>query len=402
MKAFNQIRNAADLLRNYKGKEPLSLYLKQEFRKRPQFGSGDRRLMRELCISALKTGLGLREKDIEHSILIGYFLNNQVWHPAVEWLAGELQHAEWIPLIDASFFEKLTAVKDSWQVESFFPFSDKVGDGIDSITFAAHFFQKPVTWIRVKPKGLEALEQFLHSQHLEPLRIPEYIYAFGMPAGIDIDAWPSSVKSSVEIQDLASQLTLQQLPIESGMKIWDCCAASGGKTLLLHASYPGLELYVSDVRKQILQQLEERFAPVGLGNVLRAQVDLAKPVSEIIFENKRERKVVKKEWFDFIVADVPCSGSGTWRRNPERLRQITSDELEQYVVLQQQVAQHASMFLKKGGRMVYLTCSRYAVENEDQVAALVASGKFTQESATYIRTMDQGGDVMFRAVLRRN
>lgn len=402
MKAFNQIRNAAELLRNYKGKEPLSLYLKQEFRKRPQFGSGDRRLMRELCISALKTGRGMKTPETEAAILVGFFLNNHIWHPAVEWLANELQHADWIPLVDASFSDKLNAVKPLWEPDFFFPFPELVGDGMDLHRFAEYFFQKPLTWIRVKPKGLESLEQFLQSSSLKPIRHPEYIYAFGLPPGTDTDAWPASIKASVEIQDLSSQLTLQHLELSTGMKVWDCCAASGGKTLLLNATYSGLELYVSDIRKQILQQLEERFAPVGLGNVLRAQVDLAKPVAEIIFENKRERKAVKKEWFDIIVADVPCSGSGTWRRNPERLQQIQEDELQHYLLIQRQVPVHAAKFLKKGGILVYLTCSRYQKENEAQVAYLLEQGSFTLLEQGYINSMDRGGDVMFRAVLRRN
>ena len=162
MKAFNQIRNAIELIKGYKGAEPLNLFLKSEFKKRPQFGSTDRRLMRELCSCYFKTGVALPKDQYELRILLGYFLNNTSSHPVFEFLAEELNHAEMIPLIDQGWDEKKTAVSEMIKIAEIFPFSNDIEAVVKESDFYKDFFQKPVTWLRVRIKAKERFEEFLN------------------------------------------------------------------------------------------------------------------------------------------------------------------------------------------------------------------------------------------------
>lgn len=401
MKAFSQIRNAIELIKGYKGVEPLSLYLKNEFKKRPQFGSNDRRLMRELCICYFKVGLSLPKEQYQERILAGYFLNNTESHPVFEFLAEELKRPEMTPLINQEWEVKKSAIEKMLVLEKIFPFHEDIETQLSNTNFYKNFYNKPMTWLRVRVKAKDRFEDFLKSSKINYLIHPECPVAYGFADQINVSSWLPQIQKAVEVQDLSSLLSIYGTTFEEKEKVWDCCAGSGGKSLLLYAVSSKIELYVSDVRQTIIKNLHERFSEAGIGNCLRAVADLSKPNTEIIFENNKERKIGKANYFDTILVDAPCSGSGTWRRNPERLLFINNDELEKYISLQKAIVKNACHFLKPGGRLIYLTCSIFKKEDSAATAYFTEHLNLALEKTNIINKMSDGGDVIYRSIFKK-
>ncbi len=401
MKAFNQIRNAIELIKLYKSPEPLNNFLKNEFKKRPQFGSNDRRLMRELCICYFKVGKSLPETDYEKRILIGFFLNNVDTHPVFECLAETHVATELIPLISADWSAKKTAASKYISFDNIYPFYNQIEQEIIDTDFYKNFFNKPVTWLRVRIKAKDRFEDFLNEFKI-PFQVhPTCSIAYAFTEQINIASWPTNIQQAIEVQDIASQLSLIDVSFNDNDKVWDCCAASGGKSLLMHSLNTKIELYVSDVRQKIMLNLEERFKKVGIGNSFKALVDLNTPVSEILFENNKERKKAKVNYFDTILVDAPCSGSGTWRRNPERLLTVTEGEISTYIQLQKNITHHASHFLKPGGKLIYLTCSLYQNEDSNIISAIEKQGILKATASHIFNGMEWGGDIIYQTVFEK-
>jgi 16S rRNA (cytosine967-C5)-methyltransferase len=105
--------------------------------------------------------------------------------------------------------------------------------------------------------------------------------------------------------------------------------------------------------------------------------------------------------FDGIIADVPCSGSGTWARTPERLRFFTSHELDAYVALQESITNNLIPSLRIGGVLVYITCSVFEVENGGRVSKLQAGGQLELVEEHLLQGSGHGADTLYCALLRR-
>mgnify|MGYP002655003678 FL=1 len=117
-----------------------------------------------------------------------------------------------------------------------------------------------------------------------------------------------------------------------------------------------IELTVSDVRESILLNLKKRFAEAGIKNYNSKVVDLS-----------HSAFTIHHSPFDLIMADVPCSGSGTWGRTPEFLSFFNKASIDTYAVLQQKICTNAVTKLKPGGYFLYITCSVFKKENEENV-----------------------------------
>jgi 16S rRNA (cytosine967-C5)-methyltransferase len=144
-------------------------------------------------------------------------------------------------------------------------------------------------------------------------------------------------------------------------RIWDCCAAPGGKTLVLAARHPEAELVASDVNPRRLKGMAERLK-VAAPNVRVVEADAAKLAED-------------EGLFDLILCDVPCSGTGTLSRNPEIKERLQPAELGRQAVRQKEILTAALGRLAVGGRLVYSTCSLEPEENEEVVAAVLAKVK---------------------------
>lgn len=158
----------------------------------------------------------------------------------------------------------------------------------------------------------------------------------------------------VEIQDEGSQIVSLLTRAEAGQIAIDWCAGGGGKTLALSAMMNAKgTLYAADMNVKRLRDLPERAARAGANNV-------------ILLNDYNSLKQ-----YDLVLVDAPCTGTGTWRRSADARWRISPEQSAQIIETQQKILDKACRFVKKNGRLFYITCSLDAAENEDQAAAFI-------------------------------
>ncbi len=153
---------------------------------------------------------------------------------------------------------------------------------------------------------------------------------------------------------------------------------------------PNCYLMCSDVRETILKNLDERFQRAGIQKYKRRLIDLTAEINSF-----------EPETFDGIVIDAPCTGSGTWSRTPERIAEVDLEKVKYFAELQFNIADNAVQFLKKGKKLIYITCSVFAKENEEVVARLVKEHSLKVLEQEYVRGYKDRADSMFVSVLQR-
>lgn len=166
---------------------------------------------------------------------------------------------------------------------------------------------------------------------------------------------PEFKEGLFEVQDEASQLVADQVMAKPGDHVLDYCSGSGGKSLAIAPRLQGRgQLYLHDVRRAILSQAKKRLARAGIQNV------------QMIHHDENKRLKCLKGHMDWVLADVPCTGTGTMRRNPDMKWRFTSMSLQNLIIEQRAIFDEALSFLKPQGRIVYATCSLLPDENEWQ------------------------------------
>jgi 16S rRNA (cytosine967-C5)-methyltransferase len=398
----NRLRIIKNILAGYQAPQPFHLYLKGVFAQNKQYGSKDRRAIADYCYAYYRVGRSLPEESFDLRLWAGWLLTQSGSEPLYEMLCETLK-------LPAGPFEESVEAKLEWLEQQIdlkwthiFPLADQFNEGLQMKSFIAAQMVRSGLWIRVKKRMTKAVMTYLGDKKMDYKEHNDLAQAVRLPAGTDTQAFPSQIKAGFEIQDISSQRACTFFNPNNGERWWDCCAASGGKSLALVDEDSSVELYVSDVRPQILQNLRLRFEASGIKKYASAVIDLGSPLeSQISFKSNEVNHLNHKNHgsFDAIIADVPCSGSGTWRHSPERMLQITEGELQDYQTRQLAIVKNCLPFLRSGGKLIYMTCSVYKAENEQVIALLVknAGVKLVEK-----RTIDEtvfGGDVMFQAVL---
>lgn len=184
----------------------------------------------------------------------------------------------------------------------------------------------------------------------------------------------------VELQDASSQAVVEALPLADGQRVLDFCAGGGGKTLAMGAR-ARITLHAHDADLRRMRDLPARADRAGL--------------RVTVTENPE-----KAGGYDLILTDVPCSGSGSWRRDPEGKWRLTEARLMDLLSLQAAIMDRAAALLRPGGVLGYATCSALSDENHDQVAAFLQHHpQWRCEGERRFTPLD-GGDGFFVAVLR--
>lgn len=169
-----------------------------------------------------------------------------------------------------------------------------------------------------------------------------------------------------EMQDAGSQLIAALCGVGKKQKVTDFCAGAGGKTLALAAMMGNSGILTAgDIIPQKLEELKKRLKRAGVDNTHLRQWS-----SEADAWVKRQKGTQ-----DVVLLDVPCSGSGVWRRNPDAKWSLTQERLDELCAIQQRILQSAQRLVKTGGRLIYATCSILPEENEHQIERFVSEHK---------------------------
>ena len=176
-----------------------------------------------------------------------------------------------------------------------------------------------------------------------------------------VHAEPAYLKGLIEIQDEGSQLAALFADAKPGEQVVDLCAGGGGKTLALAAAMQNKgQLYAHDDDKRRLAPIHARLERAGVRNV---QVRTPKASGDVLADLDGE--------CDLVLIDAPCTGIGTWRRNPDAKWRIRPGALEVRLKEQAEVLERSAALVKPGGRIAYITCSVLDEENGAQVRAFV-------------------------------
>jgi 16S rRNA (cytosine967-C5)-methyltransferase len=177
-----------------------------------------------------------------------------------------------------------------------------------------------------------------------------------------IHAEEAFIKGLIEVQDEGSQLAALLSAAKPGEQVIDLCAGAGGKTLALAAMMQGKgRLIATDSDKRQLAPIHERLSRAGVHN---CEVRTPKGEADVLSDIRASA--------DLVLIDAPCTGTGTWRRNPDAKWRMRPGALEIRLKDQIEVLDRAASLVKPGGRIAYITCSVLAAENTHQVRAFVA------------------------------
>jgi 16S rRNA (cytosine967-C5)-methyltransferase len=167
----------------------------------------------------------------------------------------------------------------------------------------------------------------------------------------------------VEVQDEGSQLAALLADARSGMRVVDFCAGAGGKTLALAAAMNNRgHLIACDVSEKRLERATQRLRRAGISIVQRR-----------VLSSERDKWVKRHAGgFERVFVDAPCTGTGTWRRNPDAKWRLAEKDLAELTELQHSIIESAARLVAPGGRLVYATCSFLREENEAQIERFLA------------------------------
>jgi 16S rRNA (cytosine967-C5)-methyltransferase len=321
---------AQKLIAAYLGQEPLAAYLKKYFAANKKHGSRDRKSISAFCYAHFRT-----------------------------------MHAN-------------------------FPLQEAISSEIDIPSFVHSHTIQPLLFIRIRPWQKEKVIAALNTASIEYTVVNENCFAFSNTTSLQNVL---ALNKEAVIQDFNSQALAQLLShvptsIETPIQVWDACAASGGKTILMYDTMQNIRMHVSDVRESILFNADKRLQEAGIRPASIQVIDLTEAFD------------IKKP-FDFVFADLPCSGSGTWGRTPEQIAFFKKENLNNYTQLQSKIIENILPTVKLDGYLLIATCSVYAAENEAHVDAILAQGQFELIEQRYFKGYTNQADTLFGAILKR-
>lgn len=389
------VNTSAGILHSYNGEEPFAAFLKKFFSAHKKFGAKDRKFISQLCYCYFRPGKALGTLPTEERLLAGLFLcsneQNEIlaalkpaWNEKVKMGFGARQ---------AVINSEIPASAAAFSIEDVFPWKDQLSSGVNHRDFCASFFIQPDLFLRLRPGHHKDARLKLETAGIQFENTKEDCVA--LPNSTKVDSVLEINKEAV-IQDFSSQRTgeliqyFKQQSESSKPVTWDCCAASGGKSILAKDILGNIELYVSDIRDSIIANLKKRFAEAGITGYKASVLDLS--VSE---------HNLPVPTFDLIICDAPCTGSGTWSRTPEQLYYFDEERAGAYASVQKKIGANVSRYIRPGGFLLYITCSVFKEENEDVVSFLETTCGLRTEKMNLYTGYDKKADTLFAALLRR-
>jgi 16S rRNA (cytosine967-C5)-methyltransferase len=278
-----RIQQAEEVLKTYAYPTPFASHLKAYFQSHKNMGGRDRRELKEVLYCFLRIAKALPSNMNKAEKLSAAY---SFFHPGTE-----------------------NSNETKFDAQSIFPAVNELSPEINKEAFIQSHLIQPLTWIHVRKEFQEKVDKELEIAGFAPAKKDELSYGFEPETKLtELQAFK---RGWFWIQDHSSQKTADFFNASEGETWWDTCAGAGGKSLAFRERNRGVNLYASDIRPAILENLQGRHQTVFGKKVQTFIADLTRPVKA-------------PQPFDGIIIDAPCTGSGTWARNPEHLLYFNS------------------------------------------------------------------------------
>lgn len=347
---------------------PADGLLAQHLRSHKELGSRDRRFLSQAIFSYFRWygwTVGKLKLPAAESCLIGAALDSTELSESFQYLATRCTLPHPIePLGEKTLSEK-AEVLNQWFKEApgFEPLelSNLTLPGFASMVdpeqvdaCLEQFQHRPPTWIRTRADA-GTLVQVLTDRDVPSTIHPQLPSALSVAGGISLANILASLAAQFVVQDLASQCVGLICAPQKGDDWWDCCAGAGGKSLhLMDLMGQDGKVLATDTRITALKELKKRARKYGIRNI-RTQ------------PHNAARDEPFRKTFDGVLVDAPCSGWGTWSRNPDARWRSSKRDVVQYASRQLKILNNAAWCVKPGGALVYAVCTLTRPETEEVV-----------------------------------
>lgn len=356
------------LISIFSGKIYADKAIEKVFKENRKWGSRDRRFFAESVYDCVRfrrrhwSQAGLKDEnylDIAQltqsaifRLWLSYFKEKTGGLP--EWVSREVADSlanqkEWPFAIDQSF--------PDWMVNEF---QVQYPNDFENILKALN--QTAPTFLRVNEikSNIDSVIKALASEDIEVEKVSQVPSALRLSEKKNVFASKAFQSGFFEVQDGGSQLISHLLDVRPGMRVVDACAGAGGKSLHIASLMKNKGKIISlDINDRRLKDLRTRATRNGVDIIEQKIIDSQKVIKR--FENS----------FDRVLLDVPCTGSGVLRRNPDAKWKLKKEDLLNLQETQKDILNNYSQMLKKDGRLVYATCSLFPQENENQVKSFL-------------------------------
>ncbi|NLP59142.1 RsmB/NOP family class I SAM-dependent RNA methyltransferase [Lutibacter sp. B1] len=237
-----------------------------------------------------------------------------------------------------------------------------------------------------------SLQKKLADEGIETVFVDGYENALKLVERANVFVTQSFKDGLFEVQDASSQLVAEYLEVKPGMRVIDTCAGAGGKTLHLASLMENKgQIIACDIYESKLKKLKIRTRRNNVHNVTTKVIDSPKVMKKM------------KNTADRVLIDAPCSGIGVLKRNPDSKWKLQPEFVENIIKTQAEILENYSQLVKKGGKLVYATCSVLPSENENQVQKFIANHpEFELEKENKVSAYKSGFDGFYMALLKRN
>lgn len=366
--------------------------IEKTLKSNPKWGSRDRRFIAETTYDIVRWYRLLK------TVTGG---NSNLWHILGSWLLlNDIQLPDWT---EFKGLDKSTIVKKYEEAQAIRKVKASIPDWLDELaerelesrwdSELAALNEEAQVVLRANTLKISTadLQKSLLSENVTTAPLIGYPEALVLEDRQNVFGTNAFQEGLFEVQDAASQLIAPFLRVEPGMRVIDACAGAGGKTLHLAAlSKNKGRIIAMDVEQYKLDELQKRARRAGVSNMEARFIESSKTIKRL--ENSADR----------LLLDVPCSGLGVLRRNPDAKWKLSMDFVEKVRTLQQQILQDYSAMVKPGGFVVYSTCSILPSENEEQVKTFLEKNAGRYELVEDKHAWpSEGFDGFYMALLKR-
>lgn len=377
----------------FEGNKYADKVIEKVLKQNPKWGARDRRFIAETTYDIVRWQRLLQNvteaEPTDYWKLLGGWC---VWHhiPLPDW-------TEFSELSEKRIFERLEKMNAIRRFRESIPDwldtlgEEELGERWDDELHALNEEAYVVLRANTLKISTGDLQQQLEETGIETDALQDFPHALVLKQRQNVFRHPAFKEGLFEVQDAASQLIAPFMRVEPGMRVIDACAGAGGKTLHIAALMKNKgRIIAMDVEQWKLEELQKRARRAGVSNLETRVIESSKTVKRL--DNSADR----------LLLDVPCSGLGVLKRNPDAKWKLSPDFIKNVKELQQHILRDYAGMLKPGGLMVYSTCSILPSENEKQVQSFLSVNQDKYELADEKYSWPSDGfDGFYMALIRK-